>query len=64
MNDMNALASVYEEYVNSPFMDLQEYVEYYGGAGVQHIAMNTSNIITAVSLWKQESDLSPFWNSK
>lgn len=28
---------------------LQEYVEYYGGPGVQHIAMNTSDIITAVS---------------
>ncbi|TSO88077.1 4-hydroxyphenylpyruvate dioxygenase [Bagarius yarrelli] len=26
---------------------LGEYVDYYGGAGVQHIAMNTSNIITA-----------------
>lgn len=29
---------------------IQEYVEYYGGAGVQHIALNTSNIITAVSI--------------
>lgn len=29
---------------------IQEYVEYYGGAGVQHIALNTSDIITAVSL--------------
>lgn len=29
---------------------IQEYVDYYGGAGVQHIAMNTSDIITAVSL--------------
>lgn len=28
---------------------LQEYVEYYGGAGVQHIALNTSDIINAVS---------------
>lgn len=28
---------------------IQEYVEYYGGAGVQHIALNTSDIITAVS---------------
>ncbi len=33
-----------------PHLDLQEYVEYYGGPGVQHIAMNTSDIITAVSL--------------
>jgi len=30
---------------------IQEYVEYYGGAGVQHIALNTSDIITAVSNW-------------
>lgn len=27
---------------------IQEYVDYYGGAGVQHIALNTSDIITAV----------------
>lgn len=29
---------------------IQEYVDYYGSAGVQHIALNTSDIITAVSL--------------
>ncbi|KAF9920579.1 hypothetical protein FBU30_009569 [Linnemannia zychae] len=28
---------------------ITEYVEYYGGAGVQHIALNTSNIIQAVT---------------
>lgn len=28
---------------------IQEYVEYYGGAGVQHIALNTNNIIKAVN---------------
>jgi 4-hydroxyphenylpyruvate dioxygenase len=27
---------------------IQEYVDYYGGAGVQHIAINTSNIIETV----------------
>ncbi|XP_033322175.1 4-hydroxyphenylpyruvate dioxygenase [Megalopta genalis] len=27
---------------------IQEYVEYYGGAGVQHIALNTDNIIKAI----------------
>ncbi|XP_076627153.1 4-hydroxyphenylpyruvate dioxygenase [Colletes latitarsis] len=27
---------------------IQEYVEYYGGAGVQHIALNTNNIIEAI----------------
>lgn len=28
---------------------IQEYVEYHGGAGVQHIAINTEDIITTVS---------------
>lgn len=28
---------------------IQEFVDYYGGAGVQHTALNTSDIITAVS---------------
>merc|ERR1711962_679665 len=32
---------------------IQEYVDYYGGAGVQHIAMNTDNIIMAISNLKQ-----------
>lgn len=27
---------------------IEEYVEYYGGAGVQHIALNTQDIITSV----------------
>lgn len=27
---------------------ITEYVEYYGGAGVQHIALNTNDIITAI----------------
>lgn len=27
---------------------IQEYVDYYGGAGVQHVALNTNDIITAV----------------
>jgi 4-hydroxyphenylpyruvate dioxygenase len=27
---------------------IQEYVEYYGGAGVQHIALNTRDVINAV----------------
>eukprot|EP00064_Thunnus_orientalis_P006598 superscaffoldBa00000694_g6616 len=30
-----------------------EYVEYYGGPGVQHIAMNTSDIITAIRNLKE-----------
>ncbi len=28
---------------------IQEYIDYYGSAGVQHIALNTSDIISAVS---------------
>jgi 4-hydroxyphenylpyruvate dioxygenase len=28
---------------------IQEYVDYYGGAGVQHIAINTSNIIETIT---------------
>lgn len=27
---------------------IQEYVEYYGGAGVQHIALNTNDIVAAI----------------
>lgn len=47
----------YEENVKMPINEpangkkksqIQEYVEYYGGAGVQHIALNTSDIITAI----------------
>jgi 4-hydroxyphenylpyruvate dioxygenase-like putative hemolysin len=32
---------------------IQEYVEYYGGAGVQHIALRCENVIAAVGwdLW-------------
>lgn len=28
---------------------ISEYVDYYGGAGIQHIALNTQDIISAVS---------------
>jgi 4-hydroxyphenylpyruvate dioxygenase len=31
---------------------IQEYVEYHGGAGVQHVALNTSDIIHAISSLK------------
>ncbi|KJH39785.1 hypothetical protein DICVIV_14327 [Dictyocaulus viviparus] len=27
---------------------IQEYVDYYGGAGIQHIALNTNNIISSI----------------
>ena len=29
---------------------IQEYIDYYGTPGVQHIALNTSDIISAVSV--------------
>jgi len=32
---------------------IQEYVEYHGGAGVQHIALRTRNIIKAVTLLRK-----------
>jgi len=32
---------------------IQEYVEYFGGAGVQHIALNTSDILSAVTSLRQ-----------
>ncbi|XP_077995447.1 4-hydroxyphenylpyruvate dioxygenase-like [Glandiceps talaboti] len=47
----------YEETIKMPINEpapgkrksqIQEYVEYYGGAGVQHIALNTVDIIAAV----------------
>ena len=28
---------------------IQEYIDYYGGAGIQHIALNTDNIIEGKS---------------
>lgn len=31
---------------------IQEYVEWYGGAGVQHIALNTPDVVTAVNALK------------
>lgn len=42
--------------INEPAMgkkkksQIQEYVEYYGGSGVQHIALKTPDIITAITL--------------
>lgn len=59
--DYSALRSIvmsnWEENVKLPINEpaagkkksqIQEYVEYYGGAGVQHIALNTQDIIAAV----------------
>ncbi|KAF5282340.1 hypothetical protein FQR65_LT14329 [Abscondita terminalis] len=47
----------YEETIKLPINEpangkrksqIQEYVEYYGGSGVQHIALNTNDIITSI----------------
>ena len=47
----------YEETIKMPINEpaegkrksqIQEYVDYYGGAGVQHVAMYTPNIIDTV----------------
>lgn len=47
----------YEETIKMPINEpakglkksqIEEFVEYYGGAGVQHIALNTSDIIQAI----------------
>ncbi|KAM3933687.1 4-hydroxyphenylpyruvate dioxygenase [Leptodactylus fuscus] len=59
--EYSALRSIvvtnYEETIKMPINEpapgkkksqIQEYVDYYGGAGVQHIALNTSDIIKAV----------------
>ena len=60
--EYSALRSIvvtnYEETVKMPINEpapgkrksqIQEYVDYHGGAGVQHIALNTDDIISAVS---------------
>lgn len=64
--EFSALRSIvvanYEETVKMPINEpamgkrksqIQEYVDYYGGPGVQHIAMNTSNIIEAIRNLKE-----------
>ncbi|CAB3402742.1 unnamed protein product [Caenorhabditis bovis] len=65
--EYSALRSIvvtnYEETIKMPINEpasskkkaisqIQEFVDYYGGAGVQHIALNTSNIITAIEALK------------
>ncbi|XP_061115626.1 4-hydroxyphenylpyruvate dioxygenase-like [Conger conger] len=64
--EFSALRSIvvanYEETVKMPINEpamgkrksqIQEYVDYNGGPGVQHIAMNTSDIITAIRNLKE-----------
>ena len=70
--EYSALRSIvvtnYEETVKMPINEpapgknksqIQEYVEYNAGAGVQHVAMNTKDIIQAVS----KTNMSIFLNS-
>jgi len=56
----------YEETIKMPINEpasglkksqIQEYVDYYGGAGVQHIALNTNDIIGAISNLKKRGAL-------
>jgi 4-hydroxyphenylpyruvate dioxygenase len=62
--EYSALRSIivanYEETIKMPFNEpahgkgksqIQEYVEYYGSSGVQHIAMDTTNIIETVRFY-------------
>ncbi|XP_063171413.1 4-hydroxyphenylpyruvate dioxygenase isoform X2 [Candoia aspera] len=64
--EFSALRSVvmanYEETIKMPINEpaigkkksqIQEYVEYYGGPGVQHIALNTSDIIASITNLKE-----------
>lgn len=64
--DYSALRSIvvtnYEETVKMPINEpangkkksqIQEYVDYYGGGGVQHIALNTDDIIEAITKLQQ-----------
>jgi len=57
----NVMAN-YEETIRMPINEpamgkkksqIQEYVEYYGGPGVQHIALNTSDIIASITNLKE-----------
>ena len=52
----------YEETIKMPINEpangkkksqIQEYVDYYGGAGVQHIALNTDDIVLAITKLKE-----------
>jgi len=46
--DENVKLPIHEPASGKRKSPIQEYVEYYGGAGVQHIAMKTNDIITTV----------------
>jgi 4-hydroxyphenylpyruvate dioxygenase len=65
LTEFSALRSIvvadYDEVIKMPINEpapglkksqIQEYVEYYGGPGVQHIALNTQDIIAAITALK------------
>ena len=63
----------YEETVKMPINEpaegkkksqIQEYVDYYGSAGVQHIALNTDDIITTVSEASSSQELHYFYRDQ
>jgi 4-hydroxyphenylpyruvate dioxygenase len=47
--DENVKMPINEPAVGKRKSQIQEYVDYYAGAGVQHIAMSTNDIITSVT---------------
>ena len=47
--DENVKMPINEPALGKRKSQIQEYVEYYGGAGVQHVALNTNDIIKAVN---------------
>jgi 4-hydroxyphenylpyruvate dioxygenase len=47
--DENVKMPINEPALGKRKSQIQEYVEYYGGAGVQHVALNTSDIIKTVT---------------
>lgn len=44
------LCNLGQHFLSPAYLTSQEYVDYNGGPGVQHIALNTTNIIEAVRL--------------
>lgn len=70
LTEYSALRSIvvtnYEETVKMPINEpangkkksqIQEYVDYYGGGGVQHIALNTDDIVDTINRLQQRGQL-------
>ncbi len=51
--DRNVRLPINEPAIGKKKSQILEYVEYYGGAGVQHVAINTSNLIETVQKLKK-----------